>query len=249
MNSEVQSVQSIASKLVIYDACTDQTIDTGLPFDPKPSYPDQQVSNKPYLLGQTFTIGALKYRLFDVDLFNLDKHVKIGGANVPKSFRGLWWMHGNPAPEVVVSLANAVLSKDQKLISFAYNGQDSYLFTPSPEGIATWSGFFAAKVQVRIRIPQGINLDAPKIGDKVFIDTGILQGLVIKADIQPTTFVKEGHWKREYPGGGCYNFRQIVDENGNKTSIYPLFVQEVQKQTQSHHGFNPKVLIQPRIVK
>lgn len=231
--------------LTVYDACKDVWIDTGLPFRTEPKFPNDKPTinlRKPALF---YKVGDKRVRLHEVDIYNLDKHVLLGKANVPKSFRGLWWMDGNPAPEIVLSFAHVVYDKPKGTMTAFYNEQDSYLMQPSPAGIALWDAFLAAKVQLNVRVPKTIDMDKLKFGDQIFVDIGLFRKVVVKTGLMPTTYINDQHWKRE-TGEHCYNFRQIVDENGRKTPVYDRFVKNVIQQTKDGKGTNPEILIMPK---
>lgn len=231
--------------LTVYDACKDTWIDTGLPFRAEPSFPDRKASDslrKPVI---PYRVGRKIVRLHEVDIYNLEKHVLLGKENVPKSFRGLWWMDGNPAPEVVLSLAHVVYDKSKGTLTSLYNEQDSYLMQPSTAGIALWNAFRLAKVKLHVRIPPAVDMEKPQFGDQLFVDIALLSKLVVKARLMPTTYISDQHWKRE-TGDHCYNLRQIVDENGKKLPVYDRFVKNVMQQTKDGKGTNPEVLVMPK---
>ena len=235
-----------SDNLQIFDACLNQWVDSQLPYQESPFYADHQVSDFAYRFNQAFKIGDEKFKLYDVDMYNLERHVKVGGENVPKSLRGLWWMDGNPVPEVVMTLANAVYDKEERTIRSRYNGQDSYLFSPSLPGLATWDIFYILKGYLQMRIPETVDMENLSYGDRIFVDLGVRFGLY-KTENLPTTYINDSHWKRE-TGGHCYNLRQIVDENGNKLPVYDYFIKKTKEQTNELGGYNTNVLIQPKAV-
>lgn len=241
------SYVSSSKTLTVYDACKDTWINTGLPFREEPTFSNHKALSTLRKPGIQYKVGNKKVRLHDVDIYNLEKHVLLGKENVPKSFRGLWWMDGNPAAEVVVSFARSVYDKSKGTMTSIYNDQDSYLMQPSIAGMAVWTAFLAAKVKLQVRIPANVNMDNLKVGDRLFVDTGLLSNVIVKTSSLPTTYVSDQHWKRE-TGKHCYNLRQIVDENGRKLPVYDRFVKNVMQQTKDGNGTNPEALIMPKYV-
>lgn len=233
--------------LVLYDACKDTWVDTGLPFRAEPTFQGRNASRSLHKPEVQYRVGDKLVRLYDVDIYNLEKHVQPGKENVPKSFRGLWWMDGNPAPEIVLSFARAVYDKTKGTMTSLYNDQDSYIMQPSTSGIALWNKFRDAQVSLQVRIPAKVNMEDPQFGDQLFVDTGISK-VVVQTSLLPTTYVSDQHWKRE-TGNHCYNFRKIVDENGKKLPVYDRFVKNVMLQTKLGFGTNLEVLVMPRYIE
>jgi hypothetical protein len=100
--------------------------DTGLTYKPKPEYPDKKsYVTKAQGYDFSYRVQDKWARLYMVDIYNLDLHVKGAGPTVPASLRGLWWMDGNPLPEVVLSFAESFIDKTTGYLKNPYNGQNS----------------------------------------------------------------------------------------------------------------------------
>lgn len=240
--------KSASNSLVIYDTCKDTWVDTGLPFREEPSFPGKQPTSTLRKPAITYKVGGKKVRLHEVDIYNLDTHALPGKDNVPKGLRGMWWMDGNPVPEIVLSFGRSVYDKAKGTITSTYNDQDSYIMQPSTPALAFWNLTLATKVKIQARVPPAINMDNLKFGDKIFVDIVVFSAnLPLKTSLMPTTYVSDQQWKRE-TGTNCYNFRQIVDENGKKLPVYDLFVKNVMQQTKDARGSNPEVLVMPKYV-
>lgn len=245
------------STLVIKDSCSKESLDktapyvvtpkdTGRPFVQNPQYPDK----KPYVAKSqqydvSYKIKGVWARLHMVDIYNLDRHVKATGPSVPASLRGLWWMDGNPVPEVILSFADSQIDQKTGYIRNPYNGVNSYLFSASATGRGVWDITKIFATSMLIRPTPEINLENPKPGDFFYVDVDARVVGYIKSSNLPTTFIEDGLWRRE-TGDHCYNLRRIVDEKGQKLPVYDYFIGEVLKKNQQAGSKNPDKLLQIR---
>ncbi len=134
--------QPESDDLTLYNSCTGEWFSTGLPYREQPSFDVEPSVKKAARFDRTYKVNGENYRMYEIDLFNIEKHMKVGGDNLPKSLRGIWWMDGNPVPEVVLSFADATWDAEAGKLYNRFNGMNSYLFTPSFLGRGWWWRFF-----------------------------------------------------------------------------------------------------------
>ncbi len=234
-------------ELELYDVCQGKWQSTGLPYREQPHYDKEKIVRSSQGIDRVYTIQGEKSKLFEVDIYHLDEHMKGGGPNVPKSLRGLWWMDGNPVPEVILSFGDAKYSEEERLLRNTFNGKNGYLFSSSILGRLWHEITNLLNGVIIVKFPESFNIEQPKAGDQMFVSPQ-LKGL---GDLQtdwPTTYVNDSHWRRDTQDF-CYNLRQIVDENGTKLPAYDYFVQQVQKQNRANGGRSPEVLLQARCIE
>lgn len=253
---ETQVLATSEQTSKIYDACSNTWL------TPQVSLTQEEIEKKPRVLekslwiDRTYEINGQKMRLHNIDIYHLNEHIKSGKAPLPKSLRGVWWMDGNPLPEVVLSFGDAEISQGQ--IKNPYNGPNSYVFSATAKGRLNWDVTNFFKTGMVIRPAAHMDLENPKPGDTFYVDVDARFVGSIVSENMPTRYVGEGHWRRETIVGSskagsedkrethCYNFRRIVDENGQKLPIYPYFVQEVLRKNSSAGSKVPEVVMQIR---
>jgi|GEM_PF-3813733 hypothetical protein len=234
-------------ELVLYDVCQDRWIATGVPYRETPHYTEDKVVRSSRGLDREYMVQGKRSRLFEVDIYHLDEHMKGGGRNVPRSLRGIWWMDGNPVPEVILSFGDASFSLETRTVLNPFNGRNGYLFSSSILGRLWHEITNILNGQILLQFPLETAIEQPRAGDTMYVDP-ILKGFGELNTNWPTTYVNDTHWRRDTQDF-CYNLRQIVDENGKKLPAYDYFVLKVRQQNLANFGRSPDMLLQARCIE
>ena len=172
--------------------------------------------------------GIISNELETIDTVNVAEEMVIGTGDtgLPESLQGLFWMEGNPAPEVVTSLGGSVWDADSRTIVlnpsvdegvWAYNdsllGNLLYGFTTPASSVMKFNEDITyADISVNLRV-LGITIPLPQwlASSTMFL-------------------VEDGLWERGsaiaffVPTPGGYNFRRIVTADGEPTDSFADFV-------------------------
>jgi len=245
------SEKPVSSNLVVFDSCREKWLETDIPLREEPSYSESEYGT-PIPWGRSYKIGSNRIKLHEIDIYNLEEHLTVGGFEVPASFRGIWWMDGNPLPEVILSLHSANVDSLNRTIEFDYNEKFRYSFLPTRTSLVQWelTHLFASKA--KIVFEDGVDLDAPQNGDTGKLDfiTNVFSNGLPFGEMK-ITYAMDGVWRRETRLGqeNCYNLRRIVDEYGKKLPAYDYFLKITQAEIQASRPDKKGVLLTPLTVE
>ena len=252
---EFQHPMGTKKPLLVYDSCTGYWVNTGLPYREHPTFPEtdfdpssmKTVAKRAYHLpnGNVLDIGY-------VPIHHLEKFIPFTNTKIPKVLRGIWWMDGNPVPEVVVTTHSGSYTHETKTFSMYYSDDGAYSWLPNSGG--SWGMWTHYTLGHTMSIVFGdSDPDHMKPGDGVsaVLATKLFSyEALVKA---PTTFIENGLWKRETGKSWaerdqyhCYNMRRIVDEHGRKLPVYDYFVAMTHKRIKEEEGWHDDVLITPK---
>lgn len=220
--------------LNVYDSCEGTWRDTGLSEGTVLEREDDFTPRKPYFGGNEYKIGEGKVQIREVDLYQLEDYMDWDNSDLPLSFKGLWWMDGNPVPEVVVAFGAADFDEDTNSINFDYNAPGAYTLYPSLRSQALWESTYRTGSKGLVQFDSSMDLENPMMGDtgQLSLRSKIL-GIPLDIKGMSVTYVKEGLWQRVTTVATlshCYNLRRIVDENGQKLPAYNHFIEKTQKE-------------------
>jgi len=236
--------KAVQNKLAIYDACKEKWVQTDLDYREVPTYPETPVSLEAVGDGVKFETRGLKFQMFEVDGRNFEKKMTAANQGTPKAFRGIWWMEGNPTPEIIVNFATGVYDRAESDFSFRYASQNAYLFPSSEKGIDMFERGVGTDAPTHIRSQSDFDFDKPEYGQSAYVSIRFLP-----KQAMTTIYVADGLWRRNSFGIHCYNLRRIVDENGNKLPPFDYYVNKLETINKSFGSQKPLLLIAPMEVQ
>lgn len=258
-----------SKNLELYDACTQVWVDTKMPFRESPSFESKFDRSKMEDAAKyTFKMANNQIVKIDyLDIFNVEKYLKSDNPNIPPSLRGIWWMDGNPAPEILVATHSGTFSQEKNTFAMNYNSEGAYSWLPSnaSKGFMWFYYYTGFDMSVEFGSFDAANM---KPGDLIravgYSNTLSTERLLsynafatdkILYHEMPTTYIADGHWKRETGFYNtkrdeyhCYNLRRIVDEHGKKLPVYDYFVKIVRDRIKNESGWYSDVLIYPKLI-
>jgi hypothetical protein len=168
-----------------------------------------------------------RYRLEAFDSVDVDRHVVIGddSTGLPEELHGLWWMHGNPLPDKVLTFGGSPWNAEQRTTRIVVYD----------EGVWTWHGDLAGTALYawvrHFELVYELSYDED-VAFAVIVPTVRIGGVRVRV---PESVVKltaqrlsDGLWLRlSYLGGHlvhAYALRRIVTGDGQRESAYDEYV-------------------------